>query len=156
MEKQAYALIKALKEFMVYTFHSHVIAYVPSVAIKDILTRSNPDGRRAKWIAILLEYDLEIKPTKLIKGQGLTKMMAQSNYDVLDINLLDAGLSSTTHSEQVEFFPNFLASPWYKDIIYVLQHLQAPSVLSKTQARSIKLKFVKFFILNGYLYWKDP
>ena len=38
----------------------------------------------------------------------------------------------------------------------MLQHLQAPLGLSKTQARSIKLKSVNFSILNGYLYWKDP
>lgn len=104
---------------------------------------------------MLLEYDLEIKPTKLIKGQGLAKMMAQSNYDVLDINLLDDGLSSSTHSKRVEIYLDILASPWYKDIIYVLQHFQDPSDLSKTQARSVKLKYVKFFILNGYLYWED-
>ena len=125
-------MIKTLKEFRVYILHSHVIGYVPSVSIKDILTKSNLDGRRAKWIAVLLEYDLKIKPTKLIKGQGLTKIMAQYNYDALDINLLDDDLSSSTHSEQVKICLDFLASPWYKDIIYVLRHLQAPPGLSKT------------------------
>ena len=98
MEKQVCALVKALKEFMVYSLHSHVIAYVPSAAIKDTLTKSDLDGRREKQFAVLLEYDLEIKPTKLIKGQGLAKMMVQSNYDALDINLLDDGLSSSTYS----------------------------------------------------------
>ena len=76
MEKQDYAFIKALKEFRVYILHSHTTSYVPSSAIKEILTQSELEGRRAKWISILLEYDLEIKPTKLIKGQGLAKMMA--------------------------------------------------------------------------------
>ena len=103
----------------------------------------------------MLEYDLEIKPTKLIKGQGLAKLMAQSNYDALDINLLDVDLRSTAHSEQVEIFHDFLASSWYKDIIYVLQHLQSPSSLSKTQARSVKLKDYFFCIIDKYLYWKD-
>ena len=69
MEKQAYALIKVLKEFRVYILHSHVVAYVPSAAVKESLTRSDPDGRRAKWTDVLLEYDLDIKPTKIIKGQ---------------------------------------------------------------------------------------
>ena len=52
--------------------------------------------------------------------------------------------------------PDFIASSWYKDIIYVLQHLQAPLELSKTKARSVKLKAAKFCIINSYLYWKDP
>jgi hypothetical protein len=71
MEKQAYALVKALKEFRIYIFHSHV----PSNVVKYILTESNPEGRRGKWIAFFLEYNLDIKPTKMIKGQGLSKLI---------------------------------------------------------------------------------
>ena len=76
MEKQTFALIMALKDFRVYILHSHTMAYVPSIVVKDILTQLDPKGRRAKWIVILLHYDLEIKHTKLIKGQGLAKLMA--------------------------------------------------------------------------------
>ena len=56
--------------------------------VKDILTQLDPDGRRGKWIVVLLEYDLEIKPTNLVKGQGLAKLMDQTNFDVLGINFL--------------------------------------------------------------------
>ena len=76
MEKQAYALVKALKDFRVYILHSHIIAYVPSTVVKDILSQ-DPNGKRRKWIVVILEYDLEIKPTKLIKGQGLAQLMAE-------------------------------------------------------------------------------
>jgi hypothetical protein len=56
--------------------HSHVISYVPSNFVKEIFTQPDPEGRRGKWIVVMLEYYLEIKPTKLIKGQGLAKLMA--------------------------------------------------------------------------------
>jgi hypothetical protein len=56
MEKQAFALVKAIKYFMVYILHSHTIAYVSNVVVKDILTQDNLDGRRGKWIAVILEY----------------------------------------------------------------------------------------------------
>jgi hypothetical protein len=56
--------------------NSHVIAYVPINFVKDILTQPDLEGRRGKWITVMLEYDLEIKPTKLIKGQGIAKLMA--------------------------------------------------------------------------------
>jgi len=68
--------VKALKEFRIYILHSHTIAYVPSSSMKDILTQPDPEGKMGKWIAVLLEYDLDIKPTKLIKGQGLAKLIA--------------------------------------------------------------------------------
>ena len=69
MENQDYSLVKALKESRVYILHSDSIVYVPSAAIKDILTQAEPNGRREKWIATLLEYHLEIKSTKLVKGK---------------------------------------------------------------------------------------
>ena len=83
MENQAYALIKSLKNFKVYILHSHILAYVPSRIVKSILTQPDPKGRRAKWIAVLLEYDIDVKPTKLVKGQGMAKMMTNSNCDSL-------------------------------------------------------------------------
>ena len=95
IEKQAYALVKTLKDFKVYVLHSHALAYVPNAIVKDILTQPDPDGRRGKWIATLLEYDLEIKPTKLVKGQGLAQLMTQSNFDVLGINFLSSFLGET-------------------------------------------------------------
>ena len=52
--------------------------------------------------------------------------------------------------------PNFSASPWYDDIIFVLQNLQPPAGLRKTRARSMTLKDAKFCIIEQYLYWKDP
>jgi hypothetical protein len=68
MEKQAFTLVKDKKDFRFYILHSHTIAYVPNTMVKYILTQDNLDGRRGKWIAVILEYDIEIKPTKLIKG----------------------------------------------------------------------------------------
>ena len=51
---------------------------------------------------------------------------------------------------------DFTTSPWYSDIVHVLQSLQAPAGLTKTRARYLNLKAAKFCILNQYLYWKDP
>ena len=59
-----------------YILHSHIISHLPTSVVKYILTQPDPKGRRGKWIAVLLEYDLEIKPTKMIKGKGPTKFMA--------------------------------------------------------------------------------
>jgi hypothetical protein len=54
MEKQAYSLVKTLKEFRTYILHFHFIAYVPINSVKDILTQPNPEGRRGKWITAML------------------------------------------------------------------------------------------------------
>lgn len=76
MEKKTFALVQAFKDFRVFILQSHIITYVPISVVKDILTQLEPDGKRGKWISLLLEYDMEINPTKLVKGQGLEKLMA--------------------------------------------------------------------------------
>ena len=54
--------------------------------MKDVLTQPDIDGKRAKWIAKLIEFDVEVKPTKLVKGLGLAKLMAKEKYELMGIN----------------------------------------------------------------------
>jgi hypothetical protein len=75
MEKHAYALVKALKSFRVYVMHYEIIAYVPSSVVKEIMVQLDSEGKRGRWITKILEYNMVIKPTKLIKGQGLAKLL---------------------------------------------------------------------------------
>ena len=81
--------MKALKAFRVYILHAQVIAYVPSSTIREILVQPDIDRKRSKWVTKVLEFDLEIKPTKLIKGQGLAKLLVEENCKVLDLNVMD-------------------------------------------------------------------
>ena len=63
-----------------------MIAYVPSSAIKDILIQFDSEGNHGKWISRLMEYDIEIKLTKLVKGQVLAKIIADSNCKPMGLN----------------------------------------------------------------------
>jgi hypothetical protein len=70
-------MVKALKAFRTYVLHSKIIAYVPTISVKDILVQPDSDGRRGQWLAKVKEFDLEVKPAKLVKGQGLAKLLAE-------------------------------------------------------------------------------
>lgn len=65
-----------------------MISYVPSAVIKYVLTQPNADGISAKWIGKLIEFNIELKPTKLVIGQGLAKLLAEENCRSLDIDFL--------------------------------------------------------------------
>jgi hypothetical protein len=128
---------------------------VPSNFVKDILTHLDPEGRSGKWIAFMLEYDLEIKTKNIIKGWWLEKLMVQSNCDVLGINFI-TDLSENTREETIpQVSQKFIDSPWYAHIIYVLRNLQAPLGLRKTKSKFLNLKVAKFCILDNSLYWKN-
>eukprot|EP00253_Pinus_taeda_P016414 PITA_16414 len=114
------------------------------------------EGRRGKWITALLEYDVEIKPTKLVKGQGLEKLMAESKLHSLNINLITTMFDENEEGSSILVSEMFVLSPWYSDIIYVLQNLSPPPGMPRNKIRTLKLKAAKFCILNSALYWKDP
>ena len=79
-------MVKSLKHFEIFIGYVKVIGYVPSSTIKDVLTQEEGLGPRGRWVAKIQEYDLEIKPTKLIKGQGLAKMLAENNEKDLGLD----------------------------------------------------------------------
>ena len=68
MEKQAYAMVKALKAFRTYVFHSKLIAYVPTSSVKDILVQSDSDGKRGRWLAKIQEFRPGDKTNETSKG----------------------------------------------------------------------------------------
>ena len=84
----------------------------------------------------------------------MDKMTTDSNSKYLQLNFLSN--YSNQPEPQLQVVPNFTLSPCYSDIIYVWKNLQDPPRLSKTRARSVKLKAAKFCVMNQYLYWKDP
>jgi hypothetical protein len=162
MEKQAYAIVKVLKAFRTYVLHSKKFAYVPTSAVKDILVQPDSDGKRGHSLARIQEFGLEIKPTKLIKGKGLAKLLAESNLRVLDVDCL-RGEDEDTYLQELDgqTYPNkveekFILSGWYKDIIFYLLNLKCPDGLTPAKYRTLKLHAVKYCILDHQLYWKEP
>jgi hypothetical protein len=130
-----------------------------SASVKDILIQPDIDGRRSKWIAKILEFDLEIKPTKLIKGQGLAKLLAESNCNSLGVNFIHifSGNQQTELSDSgPQDNPPLEECAWYKNIIYFLQELKPPDGMGKRKARALKLKEIRYCLIDQVLYWKDP
>jgi hypothetical protein len=151
--------VKALKDFRIYVLHSKITAYVPSASVKDILIQPDLDGRRSKWIAKILEFDLEINPTKIIKGQGLAKLLDESNCKYLGVNFINTcsenQQSELSDKNSQDNLP-LAECTWYKDIIFFLQELQPPDGMGKRKARALKLKAIRYCLIDQVLYWKYP
>jgi hypothetical protein len=54
--------------------------------------------------------------------------MAESSFDLLGMNFIANFLIDAEPTPQVS--QTFLASPWYSDIIYIMQNLQVPKEIS--------------------------
>ena len=118
------------------------------------------EGKRGKWIAKIQEYDLDVKPTKLFKGLGLAKLLTESNFQALGINLLAPVEEVNGETENNQPKPaikyKFLCSGWYKDIVHYLCFLSCPYSVDRTKYRALKLKAQPYVIIEAMLYWKDP
>jgi hypothetical protein len=127
-----------------------VIGYVPNSTVKDVLSQSEGLGSRGRWIAKIQEYDLEIKPTKLVKGQGLAKMLTKGNKKALGM---------ICHNNNQEFPPNLLKLEQverYEDIIFYLGNLTCPSHLVGHKKRALRLKSSNYVLTRDGLGWKNP
>ena len=70
-----------------------------------MLNQPDIDGKRAKWIAKLIEFDIEVKPTNLVKVRGLAKLMAKENCELLGMNFTcenSANLQTEVAAEVVQ------------------------------------------------------
>jgi hypothetical protein len=95
----------------------------------------------------------------MIKGKGLAKLLLESNCKVPELHQIftqtDAPIIQSGQ-DNLQVFEKYSSSPWYKKIIYFLQHFECPPDVNNTKARSLKLKAIKFCISNQSLYWRDP
>jgi hypothetical protein len=141
LEKKAYVMVKELKAFKAYILHPKVIAYVPTTTVKEILIQPDNDGRRGKWLDKIQEYDLEIKPTKLVKGQGLAKLFVESNLKSLGINHFDSKnplpdieeIDDQVPTTQVD--DKLSSSPWYNNVVSYLFTFQCLADMTPVKAK---------------------
>ena len=88
-------------------------------AVKDVLSQSDGIGIRGNWIAWIQEYDLEIKPIKIVKAQGFAQLLTKKEVSV--------NCAEETHGNRN------IEQEWYKDIIYYLKILTCPDYLVNHQ-----------------------
>ncbi|XP_059067483.1 uncharacterized protein LOC131858300 [Cryptomeria japonica] len=140
-EKQAFFVVKAVKQFRYYILHSHSMVFVLDSAVKSILTQQEVRlNKRATWVTKIQEYDLDICPTKTVKGQGLCKLIAENKIEIdeaLPLTLF-VGLQDT----------------WFFDVAYYLTYGSFSGHLSTKEQRHLKLKEAKYVIWQDVLYKK--
>jgi hypothetical protein len=127
--------------------YNKIKAFVPYSTVKDILSQQDCLGSRGKWVSQVQEYDLETKPTKIIKGQGLEKMMIERNQEAIEVG----------QKEQVSIVVREIENnEWYSDIIYYFKNLTCPNHLVEHKRRSHRLKAMKYCLTKEGLGWRNP
>jgi ribonuclease HI len=149
VDRQAYAVFKAVKHFQSYLLKSRMKVIVPYPAVRNLLVKKELGEKRANWVTSLQEYDLEITPAHIVRGQGLCKLVVdsetkqQEDSGTLDLEQRDQNLICCAQN---------LASPWYDDIRFCLEHGSTPHYLDPAKRRALRLKYASFHLVNGILF----
>ena len=88
VEKQALAFIRALKKFRHLLSHNKIHLLVPHASVKDFLLSKDISEKRDGWITKVMEYDVDIQITKLVRGRGLCKQMISSQESDEEVDMI--------------------------------------------------------------------
>eukprot|EP00253_Pinus_taeda_P022767 PITA_22767 len=144
VEKQAFVVYKAVKHYRSFLLKSHTKVIVPFSSIRQLLIQRELGEKRANLVTTLQEYDLEIKPTNIVRGQGFCRLLAGAS------NIPKS--SDTNQSETINQISIIDSESQYADLIFYLKNGYAPPNLSYKRKRAIRLKAKKFTIIDDVLF----
>ena len=147
VEKKAFAVFKSIKHSRPFLLKTHTKIIVPFSAVRQLLIQKEVGEKRANWVTTLQEYDIDIKPANIVRGQGFCILLAGA-HNILEhqdpTNIVQANQISVTDSESQ-----------YADLIYYLKNGYAPSNLSYKRKRALRLKAIKYEIIDNVLFRKN-
>jgi hypothetical protein len=152
VDQHAYAVFKEVKHFRSYLLKSRTKVIVPYPVVRNLLVQKELGEKWTKWMTSLQEYDLEITPTQIVRGQGLCKLVVdsveekQSQINVLTVN---------QHSQNQIYCTQVVANSWFDDIKFYLTHGSSPHHLNPKKSRALRLKSAPFQLVNGVLFCKN-
>eukprot|EP00253_Pinus_taeda_P007727 PITA_07727 len=144
VEKQAFSVYKAVKHYRPFLLKAHTKIIVPFSTVRQLLIQRELGEKRANWVTTLQEYDLEIKPAKIVRGQGFCRLLAGAS------NIQESG--DTKHIEEINQISITNSESQYVDLIFYLKNGYAPPNLSYKNKRAIRLKEKNFIIIDDVLF----
>jgi len=91
----------------------------------------------------MIEFEIEIKPVKLVRGRGLAKLLAEDNCKMIEMNYVDAIAENLEISEDelnhdLQVSTHIANYDWYSHIIFFLQNLKTSCRFDKDTRKSLE------------------
>lgn len=64
-------MIRSLKKFKPLISNNKIHVMVAHPTVKEFMLSKDLSEKRARWITRVMEFDVDIKITKLVRGRGL-------------------------------------------------------------------------------------
>jgi hypothetical protein len=100
-------------------------------------------------MAVVQEFDLDIKPAKLVKGQGLCKLVVEAQDQLNEDPVWENDLVLWC-SEALYVTPR--RESWYGKLTYLMHHGTFLENLNPKERRSLILKSTQYRLINSVLF----
>jgi hypothetical protein len=100
-------------------------------------------------MGVVKEFDLDIKPSKLVKGQGLCKLAAKTQDRINEDLGWENGLG--LWCSEALYIPLGQES-WYGKLFYLLHHGTCVENLNPKERRALRLKSTQYRLINAVLF----
>lgn len=77
VEKKDLAMVKGLKKFRHFITCNKTMVYVTHPSVREYIMEGDIIEKRVNWITKILEYDVDVEPTKMVRNKGLCEYLAQ-------------------------------------------------------------------------------
>lgn len=114
--------------------------------IKEFLLSRDINEKGVGWVTRVMEYDVDIKITKLVRGKGLCEQLFSAFETLINVSLVlqeDQLLNIDTQNS------------WVNDMTTILKEGRYPPSLDRTKRRHFKLQSIPYVIMDGILFRKD-
>eukprot|EP00253_Pinus_taeda_P001726 PITA_01726 len=125
VEKQGYAVFKAVKHFRPYLLKARTKVIAPHPAVRALFMQKEMGERRGNWITTLQDFDLEIKPTQIVRGYGILDALIFDNASYFSsLKLTEFAINKSIHVRYAtNYYPqgNRVAESSNKNLIRIIR-----------------------------------
>lgn len=151
IKKYVLTVIRGLKKYKHLVSNNKIQFLVSHVGVKDFILSKDLNEKHARWIICVMEYDVEIKVTKLVRGKGLCEQLSLSQQDEV-INEKEVFFLQNSQEKENDDVP---IPYWTQDIMYFLQKGLCPHEMSKEKRRHFRLQSIPYVLIDGVLFKRD-
>jgi len=151
IEKHFLVVVKSLKKFRHLVSNNKIHLMVAHPSVKEFLLSRDVNEKRAGWITKVMQYDVEIKITKLVRGRVLSEQLVTSSKDEVEEEEEVLLIIEEEHQDGT----TTVGTSWVNDMIQFLQTGRCPTGLDKAKRRYFRLQSIPYVLIEGILFRKD-
>lgn len=150
-QKHVFVVVRSLKNFRYMLSNNRLQLLVAHPTVKDFLLNREINDKRASWVTKVMEFDVNIKVTKIVRGKELCEHLPANGKDSQE----KEGNVETMFNNEEQVVGSAPTASWVQQMVHYLQTSECPQGLDREKRRYYRLQAIPYAIIDGVLYRRD-